>query len=86
MNRFVCAEKVNSLVDAHCEHVANRLAFELHRQRFGIEARAVAHLAAHFHVGEETHFNTLDALSFARRTASAAAGVATPEFTSCGGG
>ena len=47
------------------EHVADALAAHLHGERLGVEARAVADLADHLHVGQEAHLDRLHALAVA---------------------
>src|SRR6187397_255287 len=71
MDGGVRAEEVDRLVDAHREHVADSFAFEAHSQRFRVKARAVAHFAQYFDVGQEAHFDALDALAFAALAAPA---------------
>src|SRR5450759_5400146 len=65
MNRRVRAEELNRFVGAQREDVADRLALEAHRKRFGAEAKSTAYLARDFDIGQETHLDALDALALA---------------------
>ena len=65
-------EEVDRLVDLHLQHVADALAAPAHRQRLGVEALAVAHVARQLHVGQEAHLDRLHALPFAARAAALA--------------
>src|SRR5450759_2135970 len=65
MNRRVRAEELNRFVGAQREDVADRLALEAHRERFGAEAKSTAYLARDFDIGQETHLDALDALALA---------------------
>src|SRR5260221_8032834 len=58
-------EILPGFVAAHGEHLADVLAAHLHRERLGVEARAVAHLARDLHVREEAHLDGLHALAVA---------------------
>src|SRR5471030_2385005 len=63
-------KKLDRLVHIHSENFADRFLLEAHLQRFRVEARAMANVAQHFHVGKETHLDALHALALARGTAS----------------
>ncbi len=65
-------EELHRLVDFHLQHVADALAAPGDGQRLGVEARAVAGLARHLHVGQEAHLDGAHALAFAGRAAALA--------------
>ena len=67
-------EEFDGLVDFHRQHFADVLAAPRHRERLRIEALAVADVARHLHVGQETHADRAHALALARR-ATAFAGI-----------
>jgi hypothetical protein len=58
-------EEVYRFVYLHLQHIANAFAAPADCQRFGVEARAVAYLARHFHVGQKAHLYGAHALAFA---------------------
>ena len=65
-------KKAHGLIDFHAQHVANAFAAPAHGQRFGVEARAVADLAGHFHIGQKAHGDG----AYARALAAGAAALA----------
>src|SRR5262245_5703057 len=67
-------EELHRLVDAHREHIADRLAAPLYRQRLAVEPAAAAHVAEDLHVRQEAHLDLLQTLAFAG-VAAAAGGV-----------
>ena len=70
-DRLVILEKLDRLVDAHRQHVGDRLAAVAHGERLPIEPRAVAHGAGHVEVGQEVHLDPPHALPFALLAAAA---------------
>ena len=58
-------EERRRLVHAHRQHFADGLFAPAHRQRLRVEALAAAGLAGDLHVGQEGHFDLLDALALA---------------------
>ena len=68
-NRWHGGKEVHGLIHLHLQHIANALAAPADGQRFGVEARAVADLAGHFHIGQKAHLNGAHALTFASRAA-----------------
>ena len=70
-DRLVVLEELDRLVDAHRQHVGDRLAAISHGERLPIEPRAVAHGARHFQVGQEVHRDPPHALPFALLAAAA---------------
>ncbi len=62
-------EELHGLVHLHLQHVANALAAPGDGQRLGVEARAVAGLAGHLHIGQKAHLDGAHALAFAGRAA-----------------
>ena len=58
--------------DRSFQHVSDRIALVLHRQRLVVVAAPVADLAHHVHVGQEIHFDATLAFSLAGLAASAA--------------
>ena len=66
------AEKFDGLIHFHGQHLADIAATPRHRQRLGIEALPVTHVARHFHIGQEAHADGADPLAFARRATSVA--------------
>ena len=67
-------EEVHRFIDLHLQDLANAFATPSHRQSFGVETCAPAHLAQHFDIGQKTHLNRTQTLTFATR-ASAFAGI-----------
>ncbi len=66
VSRPVRGKELHGLVNVHVEHVGNRPAAELHRQRFGIEALPAARLATHRNIRQETHLDLLHPLPLTR--------------------
>src|SRR5579884_2645278 len=64
-------EELRRLVDAHREHVGDRLALVLHLERLGVVALALADFARDVDVGQEVHLDLDDAVALARLAASA---------------
>ncbi|CAK9134584.1 unnamed protein product, partial [Ilex paraguariensis] len=62
-------EELDGLVHLHLQHIANALAAPGDGQGLGVEARAVADLAGHLHVGQEAHLDGAHALALAGRAA-----------------
>ena len=58
-------EELDGLVDGHVEDVGDRLALELHFERFAVVALALAHVAGDVDVGQEVHLDLEDAVAFA---------------------
>ena len=53
--RGTASKSCAALVDAHLQHVADRLSLEAHFERLTVEPLAAAFLAGHVQVGEEMH-------------------------------
>jgi len=64
-------EELHGLVHAHREHVADAAAAVLHGQGLGVKPSAAAGVAGEFHVGQETHLHSAQALALAARAAAA---------------
>ena len=64
-------EEFDRVLDRHVQHVGDRLALELHLQRFAIVACAVAYVACHIDVGQEVHLDLEHAVALARFTSAA---------------
>ena len=64
-------EQLECLLDIHLEHVGDRVALELHGERFAIEAMSLADRAGHPDVGQKIHFQASRAIAFAGLAASA---------------
>ena len=62
-------KEFHRLVHFHLQHVADALAAPGDGQGLGVEARAVAGLARHLHIGQEAHGDGAQALALAGRTA-----------------
>ena len=56
-------KKSPALVNAHVQHVADRLALEAYLQGLAVEPLAAAGLAADEQIGEEIHLDFSDALA-----------------------
>src|SRR5260221_2910614 len=67
-NIFQQLQRVHRL---HIQNVADRVALEAHRQRFGIVAPPAADFAHHVNVGQEIHFDAAQAIALARFAAPA---------------
>ena len=65
-------EEIDGFIDLHLQHVAYAFAAPGDGQRFGVETRAVADVARHFHVGQKAHRDGFHALAFAARAAAVA--------------
>ena len=59
-------EQLQQLLNIHLQHFGNRLAFELHLQRFTVVAMALADGARHPHVRQKVHLQLVRAISFTR--------------------
>ena len=62
-------KEIHRFIDFHLQHISDAFAAPCHSQRLGVEARAVADLARHLHVGQKAHADGAHALAFARRAA-----------------
>ena len=69
--RGIAREELGRLVDAHLEHVGDRLALVLHLERLRVVALALADFARHVDVGQEVHLDLDDAVALARFAAAA---------------
>jgi hypothetical protein len=58
-------EELHRVLDRHVEHVGNRVALELHFERFAVVALAAAFLARHVDVGQEVHLDLDQAIALA---------------------
>ena len=64
-------EEVQRLLHVHIQHIGDVLALVADLQRLAVEARALALLARHPHVGQEVHLDALLAVPLARLAAPA---------------
>src|ERR1700722_7150815 len=71
MHAALRREERQRVLDAHRQYLADILAFEQDTQGLWIEAFAAADIAEHLHVGQETHFDALHALTLASFAAAA---------------
>jgi hypothetical protein len=65
MDRFVVLEKLRGHVDAHRQHVGDGFIAIADGERLSIELPAVANGTRDEQIGQEPHFNSLDALPLA---------------------
>src|ERR1700733_11321773 len=65
MHAALRCEERQRVLDAHRQYLADILALEQNAQGLRIEAFAAADIAEHLHIGQETHFDALHALTLA---------------------
>ncbi len=65
-----CGEELSAFLNRHVENIGNRLAFELHFQRFAVVALAVTDITGDIDIRQEVHLNLDDAIALAGLTAS----------------
>ncbi len=71
MNARMGAEEIGSFIDAHHQHIADRLALVLDRQSVLVEPSTPTRVANDSHIRKKAHFDSAQSLALARLAASA---------------